>query len=204
MVTRVRCRRVRKLVRKLAPDGLTETPREVSEHLLECMACRGIHADLLGMEEVLAGTRRWLDDACRDVSSPGAIPLVETAPSTRGQVCWLRAAFAGASLLLIVAVAALLFRPNKGTERRALVSPEPRALIVTRDIASAASLCILHNLAEVELRHEAPPPRFPDRLRMLSTQPRLPRLLEKSLSDSERIVTKMADSRTNLIRRMES
>jgi len=204
MVTRARCRRFRKLVRKLTVDGLTETPREVSEHLSECMACRGIHADLLRIEEVLAGTRPWLDDACRDVSSPGAIPLVETAPSTCGRLRVLHAAFAGASLLLIVAVAALLFRPNKETERRAPVSPEPRALIVTREVASAASSCILHNLAEVELRHEAPPPRLPDRLRMLSTEPRLPRLLEKSLSDSERILIKMADSQTNLIRRMES
>jgi hypothetical protein len=188
----------------LAADGLTETPREVSEHLSECVACRGIHADLLRMEEVLAGTRRWLDDACRDVSSPGAIPLVETVPLTRGQVCWLRAAFAGASLLLIVAVAVLLFRSDKEPGRRALVSPEPRALIVTRDIASAASSCILHNLAEVELRHEAPPPRFPDGPRTLPPEPRLPRLLEKSLSDSERILIKMADSQTNLIRRKES
>jgi hypothetical protein len=203
---KMHCQEVSNLIHTMPEHNLEEIPRVVSEHLSECEACNSLYAGLQEMEEELIGSGPWFEEMARDSQLRKSTFLTEMDSLTKRRAWRLRCVWAGAAATLVLAIAGAvaLFLPKRDTEPQVAVSPEPPKRVVNRATASADSFRILRKLAEVELSYEAPPFTFPDAPPKFSPDPSVPRLLQKSLSDSERTLRKMAESSIKLTGRIES
>ncbi len=206
MAKKMRCREVRKLIQKMPKGGCEETLRLVSEHLSECEGCRGFHADLQKMEELLSKRKLRLGEIARHSPISKSRIMEGIAPVAARRAWRLRPVWAGAMVILLVVIAgaaALLLR-EKGTEPKVAVVFDRPTPPITRAMASAASDRTLRNLAEVAQRYEAPPPKLLSGPPASPRGPAVPRLLEKCLLESEKTLRAIAQSRTNLTWRSES
>jgi len=206
MAKKMRCREVRKLIQKMPKGGCEETLRLVSEHLSECEGCRGFHADLQKMEELLSKRKLRLTEIARHSPIRKSRIMAGIASLPKRRAWRLRPVWAGAAAILLVAIAgaaALLLR-EKGTEPKVTFVPDTPTPPITRAMAAAASSRTLMKLAEAAQRYEAPPPKLLSGPPASPGGPAVPRLLEKCLLESEKTLRAIAQSRTNLTWRNES
>ncbi len=206
MAKKVPCEKVRKLLQRMPKGGDEKTLRLVSEHLSGCEACRGFHADLQKMEELLNGSRLRLDELARHSPISKSRVLEGIAPLPTRRAWRLRPMWAGAAaiLLVVIAVAAALLLRERGSKPKVVIVHDSSKPAITRAMASAASTRTLMKLAEVAQRYEAPPPKLLSGPPASPGGPAVPRLLEKCLLESEKTLRAIAQSRTNLVWRNES
>jgi len=204
MFTRKQCRNVRKLILS-TPEGKEEDVLgTISQHLSQCEACRKLHQLSLKLDQALVGETLFLDEIARNSRMSKSRVLAEIASQPKRRAWRLRAAWAGAAVLLlaIAGASALYFlRGENGQPRQRLQFSAPR---VTRAMAAAASSQTLRELTEVTCRHEAPSFELPYTPPPLRSESLFPRLLQECTLESEETLSVIVQSKTNLTRREET
>jgi len=180
-----------------------ENLHHVSEHLSACGACRRLHAASQTLADLLAEERRRLDKLVQHSRTSKSRVLAEISPLPAKRTWRLRAAWAGAALVVAaLAVGLPLFLKGDGVKSRSLFPKS--APPVTQTLAATASSRTLQELAEVARRHKAPsfelpyePPAFP-------TESLLPRFLQQCTLESEHTLGTIVQSKSKLTRREET
>ena len=204
MFTDKQCRNVRKLILTMPEGKEEEVLGTVSEHLSQCDGCRKLLEVSRKLDRALVGEKLLLDEIARHSRVRKSRVLAEIAPQPKRRAWRLRAAWAGAAVLVlaIAGASALYFlRGENGPPRRHIPFSAPR---VTRAMAAAASSESLHELAEAVGRHEAPSFELPYTPRASARESFVPRLLQECTLESEETPSMIVESRTNLTGREET
>jgi len=201
----MRCRKVRKLIEAMPKEVGEERQRLVSDHLSECEACRRLHAGLQKVDEVLAGSKVWLDEvACVSRMSKSRIRarMVSREETRRWR---LRPLWAGAAAILIVVIAgfSVLFLFPRGGDKETRNDIELSAPGVTQAKMAEASSQTLDGFAEAVSRYEAPSLDLSYKRPVLPRDSYVPRVLQESRLQSGNTLRTIAESSTRLLRRSE-
>lgn len=201
---RIRCRKVRKLIEVMPKGASEESQRLVSEHLSECQVCRELHDGLQKMDEVLTGSKLWLDEfAQKNPMSKNQIPSPTMPESVtrrwRARPVW---AYAALMLLLAVAVVVVYFQRDSVEDTRK-AEDSPSALKVTRAMVETASSQTLNELVEAASRHEAPFLEPSHKQSSVLKDPYIPRLLQECRLRSGDTLRAFAQSSTDILTRGE-
>lgn len=200
MHTKMRCEQVKKLLETMPKGGCEQTLRLVSDHLSRCEACRSLHAGWHKMEEVLTGSKLWLDEVARRSSISKSRIFAERATLAKRPPWRLRPVWAGAAaLLLVIGVAAVFFLFDKGGHAPPTVRPPvTRIPAVTQAMAAESSSRTLLGVAEVLRRREAPSLGVPYTPRSLPRESFVPRFLRRCALESDARLGGIVQSKRDL------
>ena len=200
MAVKMRCQEVKKLLETMPKGGCEQTLHRVSDHLSECEACREICASWQKMEEVLIGSKLWLDKIALPTPMSETPILAQTVPQPSRQLLRLRPALAGAVVLLLaIASASALFLRGRDTKGR----DGPGIPMTPKEMAAATSSQTLRELAEVLRRHETPSLELPYGPAAFTYEPFVPATLRQYTLEPEDTLRTIAVSKLNLTRREE-
>jgi anti-sigma factor RsiW len=198
MANKISCREVRRRIETQPKGECEETADLIAEHLRGCEACAALNASWQRIEQNLTESKRWLDELASNTVLSSRPVLVEARKPARGRIPLLIPLGAGAvaALVLIVLGALSLFRPKEDTSPRRVEAPRIAIPTVSRQSAARASSQTLHQLVEVAYRYEAAPFTPPMPPQAIPATIDVPRLLQSSRSESQRILRIMAQSQT--------
>jgi hypothetical protein len=195
-----RCRKVSRLLQMMPKRGCEETLRMVFDHLSQCEACKGLHADLQEMDDLLIESKAWLDKLAHQSHISRSQIITQMGLLARRRARRLRAVWAGAAAFLLVIAGAALFFPFDKGGHAPLRAPAAatRTPAVTRAMAAASSSRTLLGVAEVLRRREAPSLELAPAPRLLVRKSLAPPFLRQCAFESDARLGRVVQSEIDL------